>query len=111
MGGWLPTGLLGLLGSPEVSFLSKKFIPKGIGMAFNRKTIRADRGISLLGMALVGMLMVALGLGIFLAPSGQVSAQTTTDTTNGSTINVFCLDYGKTFPEGQTIKAAGLADV
>ena len=76
-------------------------------MSFNRKTTHADRDGALLGMALVGFLMVALGLGIFVAPSGQVLAQTTTD---GSTINVFCLDFGKTFPEGQTIKAQGLAD-
>jgi len=73
-------------------------------------------------MALSGFLMMALGLGIFLAPS-EVSAQTATTTpggtpggttaaaqTSGSTITVFCLDFGKAFPEGQTIKASGLAD-
>src|SRR4051812_6357357 len=98
-------------------------------MGFNSKPASAGRGSALLGMALVGFLMVALGFGLFLAPSGQVLAQTTTaagtpsaatpaagtpsaattaagttaaGTTSaasgGSTINVFCLDFGKTFP-------------
>jgi hypothetical protein len=44
-----------------------------------------------------------------------VSGQTTTpgagtSTTGGTTINVFCLDFGKKFPDGQSIKAQGLAD-
>lgn len=47
----------------------------------------------------------------------SLSAQTTTpgtgtgaSGTGGTTINVFCLDFGKKFPEGQSIKAQGLAD-
>ena len=98
-------------------------------MMFNSKTARSKRGGVLAGLALVGFLMLALGFGLFLAPSGSVLAQTsgtpTAGTTtsaattaagttaaanSGSTINVFCLDFGKTFPEGQTIKAQGLAD-
>jgi hypothetical protein len=74
--------------------------------------------------------MFALGLGIFLAPAGRVLAQTSTtaaattaagttaagttaagtSATSGSTINVFCLDFGKQFPTGQTITAKGLAN-
>ncbi|OJV96560.1 MAG: hypothetical protein BGO39_09895 [Chloroflexi bacterium 54-19] len=92
-------------------------------------------------MALVGVLMLALGLGVFLSPAGQAQAQTATTTAaattaagttpaattagattaavttaagtaaaNGATINVFCLDFGKQFPTGQTIAAQGLAD-
>jgi len=42
-------------------------------------------------------------------------AQTTTPGAGtaggGTTINVFCLDFGKKFPDGQSIKAQGLADV
>ncbi len=100
---------------------------------FNSKTARSKRGGVLAGLALVGFLMLALGFGLFLAPSGSVLAQTSgtptagtttsaattaaattaagaTAASSGSTINVFCLDFGKTFPEGQTIKAQGLAD-
>lgn len=108
-------------------------------MAFNSKTAQVKRGGVLGGLALVGFLILALGLGLFLAPSGALAqatgtptagattaagttvaattaagttaAATTTGASSGSTINVFCLDFGKTFPEGQTIKAQGLADI
>jgi hypothetical protein len=86
---------------------------------------RAKRGGAVCGLALVGFLMFALGLGVFLAPAGQALAQTSTtaaattaagttaagtSATSGSTINVFCLDFGKQFPTGQTITAKGLAN-
>src|SRR3954451_9110352 len=52
-------------------------------------------------------------LALALVPLG-ISAQTTTPGAgtgaSGATINVFCMDFGKKFPEGQTIKAQGLAD-
>jgi hypothetical protein len=99
-------------------------------MAFNSKTARSKQGGALCGLALIGFLMLALGLGLFMAPSGRVLAQTTgtptagattaagttaaattaAGATSGSTINVFCLDFGKQFPEGQTIRAQGLAN-
>ncbi|HEX2909499.1 MAG TPA: hypothetical protein VH186_01730 [Chloroflexia bacterium] len=92
------------------------------------KSTRQTR-IALLGLTMVGLMMAALGLGLFMS-AGQASAQTSTtaaattaaDTTaaattaagtnpqSGSTIYVFCLDFGKTFPAGQTIKAQGLAN-
>src|SRR4051812_47370871 len=99
-------------------------------MSLNSKTARSGRGGALWGLALVGFMMLALGLGLFMAPSGQALAQTTSTPTagattaagttaaattaarttaagttagasGGSTINVFCLDFGKAFPEGQ----------
>ncbi|MDB5080306.1 MAG: hypothetical protein JWP00_2230 [Chloroflexi bacterium] len=108
-------------------------------MSLKSNTGRPRRGGVLCGIALVGFLLVALGLGLFLAPSGSVQAQTTGTPTAGATtagattaaattvagttvagttaapggsptINVFCLDFGKQFPEGQTIRATGLAD-
>ncbi|MDQ2787863.1 MAG: hypothetical protein M3Y58_22980, partial [Chloroflexota bacterium] len=52
-------------------------------------------------------------LALALVPIGVV-AQTTTPGAGtaggGTTINVFCLDFGKKFPDGQSIKAQGLAD-
>lgn len=50
-------------------------------------------------------LLVALGSGALLvqiSPSAQAQ-------TAGTTINVFCIDYGKQFPTGQTITANGMA--
>lgn len=50
-------------------------------------------------------LLVALGSGALLvevSPSAQAQ-------TAGTTINVFCMDYGKTFPTGQSIQANGTA--
>ena len=52
-------------------------------------------------------------LALALVPIG-VAAQTTTPGAGtaggGTTINVFCLDFGKKFPDGQSVKAQGLAD-
>ncbi len=105
-------------------------------MSLNKKISRAKRGGAVFGLALVGFLMFALGLGVFMAPAGRVLAQTATTAaattaagttaagttaagttaaagtaaTSGSTINVFCLDFGKQFPTGQTIAAKGLAN-
>lgn len=50
-----------------------------------------------IGVAMLGLALLAL----FPAPT---MAQT-----SGATINVFCLDFGKDFPTGQTIQAKGLA--
>jgi len=104
-------------------------------MSYNSKKALAKRGGAVCGLALVGFLMLALGLGIFMAPAGRALAQTATTAAattaagttaapttlvpttasgvapaSGSTINVFCLDFGKQFPTGQTITAQGLAN-
>ena len=57
-----------------------------------------------LRVGLLALLLPAL-IAAFAASTGRALAQTT-----GGTINVFCLDFQKTFPEGQTIKAQGLAN-
>ena len=53
----------------------------------------------------------SLSFALALVPIG-LSAQTTTPGTGtgasgpgGTTINVFCLDFGKKFPDGQSVKA------
>ncbi len=88
-----------------------------------------------LGMILVSVMALVLSLNLF-GSIGDASAQTTTTaaattaaattagsttaagttaaggaatSTAGSTIAVFCLDFGKDFPTGQSIKAVGLA--
>ncbi len=42
--------------------------------------------------------------------AGAQTATTGASSAAGGTINLFCLDFGKKFPAGQTIKAQGLAD-
>lgn len=65
--------------------------------------------------ALVGiMLTVLVGLAAVpatvAAQAVTTAANTTAAATPGSTINVFCLDFEKDFPVGQTVKAQGLAN-
>jgi len=52
------------------------------------------------------LVLLAPALTALFLLSGQVAAAQSA----GATINVFCLDFGKQFPEGQTIKAQGLAN-
>ena len=59
--------------------------------------------------AALGVLLATLGLALLAVPAAPAHAQTTPAATNG-TIYVFCLDFGKDFPKGQSIKAQGLAD-
>lgn len=69
------------------------------------------------GLALAAFLIVFFGLAAVILPANSTFAQTTTPTVTpgavaapGAVINVFCLDFEKDFPVGQTIKAQGLAD-
>lgn len=69
------------------------------------------------GLALAAFLIVFFGLAAVVLPTNSTFAQTTTPTVTpgavaapGAVINVFCLDFEKDFPVGQTIKAQGLAD-
>ena len=69
---------------------------------------------------LAGFMVLLLSISLFgytqsvnaqaTVTSGTTGAATTASTqTSGTTITVFCLDYGKDFPTGQTIKVQGLA--
>ena len=69
--------------------------------SFTSGATRKKTAFGLLGGAL---LLTMLNLTIWLNAAQPAQAQT-----SGNTINVFCLDFGKTFPEGQTIQAKGLA--
>jgi len=55
--------------------------------------------------SLVGLMVWVLCLALAVSHTEVSAAQGT-----GATINVFCLDFGKDFPEGQTIAAKGLAN-
>lgn len=68
---------------------------------------------SALSTLLIGLLTVSFGLGNYAnaqtATSPSAVATTSTQTA-GTTINIFCLNFGKDYPTGQTIKAQGLAN-
>ena len=69
-----------------------------------RSTVVGRQLGPLLRLGLLALLLPAL-IVAFVASNGSALAQST-----GATINVFCLDFQKAFPEGQTIKAQGLVN-